>query len=240
VGAPQTLASLDPLRPALLQWDWTPPPTADAHSCMLVVMDSPSDPIPAATQQVFDIAQLVTSEKRVGLKNLHVVDLLADAMRPIPWRMNAPKPAEHAQHLRLPALARADLKVGFLFSKAVSHSLAGAGRPKGLNVSRFSAADLERLKRYWLRTEMRSEASWAALVETFDLTQAYAVDPRSKGVDVPVPIRAGGREDILLIVRTGRIAPEGDAPLATLTLLQSDGDRRLVGGGSFVFRAARR
>ena len=53
VGAPQVIPTLEALRPAVLQWDWTPPADADAHSCMLVVMDSASDAIPAATKAVF-------------------------------------------------------------------------------------------------------------------------------------------------------------------------------------------
>jgi hypothetical protein len=88
VGAPKTIAMLEPLRPTVLQWDWTPPASADTHSCMLVVVDSPSDPIPASTKTVFDIGQLVTTEKRAGLKNLHVVNLLRDKVYPFPFYLH--------------------------------------------------------------------------------------------------------------------------------------------------------
>jgi hypothetical protein len=40
------------------------------HHLLLTV----ADPIPAST--IFNIGQLVTAEKRAGLKNLHVVNLL--------------------------------------------------------------------------------------------------------------------------------------------------------------------
>lgn len=46
VGAPKTIDTLESLRPTVLHWDWTPRADADAHSCMLVVIDSPSDPSP--------------------------------------------------------------------------------------------------------------------------------------------------------------------------------------------------
>jgi photosystem II stability/assembly factor-like uncharacterized protein len=59
--------------PSVLEWDWIPPMTTAQHSCVLVVCDSVADPIPAANK-VFTIATLVTSERHVGLKNLHVVD----------------------------------------------------------------------------------------------------------------------------------------------------------------------
>jgi hypothetical protein len=73
IGAAQTIASFKPGIPVVLEWDWTPPVSAAQHSCMLVVMDSASDPIPASNK-VFDIGTLVGTEKRVGWKNLHLID----------------------------------------------------------------------------------------------------------------------------------------------------------------------
>ncbi|MFN7939271.1 MAG: hypothetical protein U0R19_38455 [Bryobacteraceae bacterium] len=76
VGAAQTIASLAPGIPMVLMWEWTPPLTAAAHSCLLVVMDSVSDPIPAASK-VFGLGVLVPGEKRVAMKNVHVLDAAA-------------------------------------------------------------------------------------------------------------------------------------------------------------------
>ena len=45
--------------PTILEFDFNPPATQAQHTCMLVVMDSSDDPIPAANK-VFDIGQLVT------------------------------------------------------------------------------------------------------------------------------------------------------------------------------------
>jgi photosystem II stability/assembly factor-like uncharacterized protein len=86
IGAAQTIASISPTRPEILEWDWVPPASAAQHSCLLVVADCASDPIPSANK-VFDIGQLVTSEKRVGLKNLHLIDA---------------QPAPLWSHLRIP------------------------------------------------------------------------------------------------------------------------------------------
>ena len=73
IGAAQTIATVEPLQPSVIEWEWTTPATAAAHTCLLIVMDCASDPIPAVNK-VFDVGQLVTMEKRVGLKNLHVID----------------------------------------------------------------------------------------------------------------------------------------------------------------------
>jgi photosystem II stability/assembly factor-like uncharacterized protein len=72
IGATQTV-NVKPGLPSILEWDWVPPMATAQHSCLLVVCDSAADPIPAANK-VFNIGSLVTGERRVGLKNLHVVD----------------------------------------------------------------------------------------------------------------------------------------------------------------------
>src|SRR6185369_14939013 len=82
IGTAKTIPSLSPMAPAILEWDWTTPATAPDHSCLLVVMDCPADPIPAGSK-VFDVDALVTREKRAGLKNLHIVDAATGAR---PWR----------------------------------------------------------------------------------------------------------------------------------------------------------
>jgi hypothetical protein len=72
IGNAQTV-NVKPGLPSILEWDWAPPVATAQHSCVLVVCDSTADSIPAANK-VFNIATLVTSERHVGLKNLHVVD----------------------------------------------------------------------------------------------------------------------------------------------------------------------
>jgi hypothetical protein len=72
IGAAKTV-SVTPALPAVLEWDWPTPLGQATHSCLLVVVDSPDDPIPAA-HKIFDVDALVKLDKRAGLKNLHVVD----------------------------------------------------------------------------------------------------------------------------------------------------------------------
>jgi hypothetical protein len=73
IGTAKVVPSLSPVEPTILEWDWTTPTAAADHTCLLAVMDSPSNPIPPANK-VFDVGVLVSNEKRVGLKNLHVVN----------------------------------------------------------------------------------------------------------------------------------------------------------------------
>ncbi len=73
IGTYQTIPVLEPTRPVVLSWNWTPPMSAPIHSCIIAVIDSPSDPIPPSSK-VINIGWLIGNEKRFSLKNLHVVD----------------------------------------------------------------------------------------------------------------------------------------------------------------------
>ncbi len=239
VGTPQTIATLEPLRPTVLQWDWTPPLGADAHSCMLVVIDSPSDPVPAATKAVFNIAQLVTTEKRAGLKNLHVVNLLPSVVQPIPLYLYGSAAVRGGYLVRIPPLSHPAFSVGLLLSKVQSEQLAGGTLPAGLRATRFAASDLAKMKESWLRRELRREESWQRVLDLFDVTRLYTVDSRSRGVELPMAIRAGARETAMLVVRTGDLQQVEPGPLATWTLQQASTAGRLVGGSTFVFKRIR-
>ena len=60
-----------------MSWDYTVPDAAATHSCLLAVVSADEDPITTAETNV-DL--LIKSEKRVCLKNLHVVE--SDGPRP--------------------------------------------------------------------------------------------------------------------------------------------------------------
>jgi hypothetical protein len=71
VGPAQTIATLQPNRPAVVSWDFNLPIGTATHTCCLAVVSSPDDPI---TSDATDIGTLVTGDRHVCLKNLHVVD----------------------------------------------------------------------------------------------------------------------------------------------------------------------
>ena len=112
IGAAKTISNLSPKRPEVLEWNWTPPASAATHSCLLVVVDSAEDPIPAASK-VFNVGTLVPSEKRVGLKNLHVIDAPAapywfDLRISVPGRRHPPPRSGACRMGGRPALSRED------------------------------------------------------------------------------------------------------------------------------------
>jgi photosystem II stability/assembly factor-like uncharacterized protein len=72
VGPAKNIALLKPNRPAVVFWDFAVPLSAATHTCCLAVISSPDDPL---TNNTTNVWQLITMDKRVCLKNLHVVDV---------------------------------------------------------------------------------------------------------------------------------------------------------------------
>ena len=71
IGPAKTVPLLEPNRPVIVSWDWTVPSTSATHSCLLAVVSSADDPI---TTTETNVNNLINSEKRACLKNLHVID----------------------------------------------------------------------------------------------------------------------------------------------------------------------
>jgi photosystem II stability/assembly factor-like uncharacterized protein len=71
IGPAQTIPTLVPNRPVIVSWDFPLPTGTATHTCCLAVVSSPDDPF---TNSATDAGTLVTGDKRVCLKNLHVVD----------------------------------------------------------------------------------------------------------------------------------------------------------------------
>ena len=177
--------------------------------------------MPATTKAIFNIAQLVTTEKRAGLKNLHLVNLLANAIQPLPLHLHASRSAAGKYRLAIPPLGSDALRVDFLFSKTLSKRFPASKLPKGLKATRLPAKDLERLKAFVLKQEMRREDAWQAFLKLFDTTRQFSVDARSKGVELPLSLKVGGHEQIALLARTGKLPPARGAALAKLTVIQT-------------------
>ncbi len=87
IGTYKVISPLEPTRPVVLSWDWTPPATAATHSCILAVVDSWSDPIPS-TNKVLSVNWLIGNEKHISLKNLHVIDAPPAPGPPIETEIN--------------------------------------------------------------------------------------------------------------------------------------------------------
>jgi photosystem II stability/assembly factor-like uncharacterized protein len=70
VGPTQTVPELQPGETTVVEWDWTVPMSAAAHSCLLALVTSPEDPLDA--MGVLNVGQVIIEQNNVTLKNLTV------------------------------------------------------------------------------------------------------------------------------------------------------------------------
>ncbi|MFI5178051.1 MAG: hypothetical protein ACHQO8_05795 [Vicinamibacterales bacterium] len=210
IGSAKVVPALSPVEPAILEWDWATPTSAADHSCLLVVMDSPANPIPAASK-VFDVGTLVPNEKRVGLKNLHIVDAPPGAGMSTILRFFGVVDKLHA--IRLLPVELAGWQVGLLLPKKFA-------TPKGWTAKKPSAALTKDLK-----------ARFGDALSAFDTTTVYwlGADAKAGALD-KVSVPAAGLQLVLTVA-----PPSKGKASATVNVVQET-DGRVVGGNTFVLR----
>jgi hypothetical protein len=210
IGVAKTISNLSPKRPQVLEWDWTPPVTAATHSCLLVVIDSTEDPIPAASK-VTNVGTLVTSEKRVGLKNLHVIDAL-----PAPYWFDLHIFARARDSLRF-APGLAGWGIGLLIPPTVAKRIEATG----LKQATPTKTQLASLERFLGRPPKAAE------------TKAFFTlsDPRGGATIENLP--AASKSFPLLIV----CQPRQGAAKGAMTIIQERG-KRVIGGNTLILRRA--
>jgi hypothetical protein len=217
IAPAKTIALLSNTIPAILEWDWNTPTSAADHTCLLVVVDSAADPIPAANK-VFDVGVLVPREKHAGLKNLHIVD--APPSAPYGTRIQFFPGLAKFQSIRILPGAGAAGKVGVILPKATELEL------QGIAVKKPTAAELAALQRKFGKD-----------LGKYDLTRHYTLSsPRKAGVLNGLAVPKGGLQALLLITgpKTGS---------AQFSIVQEESQRtaggdgaRIVGGSTFVVR----
>jgi hypothetical protein len=218
VGTAQTIASFKPGIPVVLEWDWTPPATAAEHSCMLVVMDSASDPIPTANK-VFDIGTLVSSEKRAGLKNLHIID-----SPPIPppgglsGILNFHSQTATEQTIQIVSHGRKPPKVSLIFSKK---AIPAKRRLSGLTATATSQTLLKALTKKYGEKE----------IANFDAATAFTPESGTKPVG---SLSAVFGDKIIRAIVAIEGTTTGDGGPA-FSVIQVVGDR-VVGGSTFAMK----
>jgi photosystem II stability/assembly factor-like uncharacterized protein len=226
VGVAKTFTNVLHTQPAIVEFDWTVPAAQATHTCLLVIMDSPSDPIPPANK-VTNIGQLVTTEKRVGLRNQHVI-----TVPPLPgpgsWATLDFFAATAAGVANIQLVPGPDVgDVDLVFPKAVkipNVQAAAAGRRRaaaplpraGLVERKLTGKEAEELK-----GKLGDQAS------KYDLTRAVSAPKGQAARIVGLKIPAGGIRSAIHIAPPAR----GES---WLTVVQEE-DGQIVGGSTYVF-----
>jgi photosystem II stability/assembly factor-like uncharacterized protein len=213
IGAAKVIPSLSPRRPEILEWDWTLPVAQATHSCLFMVVDCASDPIPAANK-IFNVNTLVRQEKRVGLKNLHIINA-----PPAPFwtELTIYGLAEGRDVLRLNGLPGGWL-IGLLFPQKVADRL----KVDRLKQATMTTAQLKALTAYLHREPTKTE-----------VTAFYSLTDVGRGAEISnIPTIKDGFP-LRLVVQANDTAQSG-----TVHLLQMAGET-ILGGNTFVLRSGK-
>jgi photosystem II stability/assembly factor-like uncharacterized protein len=226
IGAAQVV-TVTPTLPTVLEWDWTTPMGQATHSCLLVVIDSPSDPIPAVNK-IFNVDTLVATEKHVGLKNLHIIDA-----PPVP----PGGPLNGSAVINFHGSPKTKHTIDFVRRGSAKASLAFL-LPKGVMPKLTAKASLPVGQSEIVRTTVSTRVlaqlrkQLGRSLELFDTTQLYTVKPGRGGMarlsEVVLP-----KEGLHMAVVLA--APYDPAQPAKWNVLHREGDT-LIGGSTFVLR----
>ena len=226
----QTIATLSPTEPTVLEWDFPLPTTAATHSCLLAVMDCPSDPIPAGNK-IFNVDSLVRNEKRVALKNLHVVNIPPATTF---WTtLDFFSLGGATSGIKILRASANGGGVGFLLPKTAQPTTAASKTSKKGAAADNKPGDLLRSK----PTDQMIKSLKARLPDLagkLDLTRLYSLNKEAKGggiSGVKIP-KAGLRAAVLLTSPTKANAYD------TFSVVQEQ-DGKLVGGSTYVIVASK-
>jgi hypothetical protein len=232
IGPAKIIPSLSATEPTILEWDWATPATAAQHTCLLVVMDSPSDPIPAGNKSL-NIGVLVPNEKRVGLKNLHVVDPPPGAVYGTAvsfYSLSGKKST-----IRLQPGALKGWRVGVMLPKSHAAAIQKATAPA--RAPRRGAAAVVTAEGWQsaapTRTMLRTlEERFGAELKNYDTSTLHNLVDAAKGAAIP-NFAATKTGTTVLFVMT---APARAQEAVTFSIVQEE-DEQVVGGNTFVLRS---
>ena len=209
IGAAQTILTLRPDRPVILEWDWTPPMSAATHSCLLAIANCGADPL-ASTSLV--IGTLVTQNRQVGLKNLHLID---------------PLPAPLWAIVRFYARASSDV---FRFSRLPAGWSLGLVLPKkpslaNLRLTGLAAKPLTASAQASLKKQLGEDAA------RYDLKRFLVATATQGGCAITgVPATKEGVPILVAFAASAKSNP------GSVHFIQETKDQRLLGGNTFVLR----
>jgi hypothetical protein len=225
VGAAQMIPTLHPNRPAIVSWDFTVPSTTATHTCCLAVVSSGDDPF---SNPATDVATLVSQDKRVCLKNLHMVD---PGPAPVPMTliaidMHNPRPEEISAELVVrPSLFERGT-IGLLLPNAEVEDPDG----RSFSVEKVPLAENDPVGRWYLPGREKNQAlvaeRWRGLDRRFLWTLHSTQVSRLAGIR----IKAGETLRAALVCSHRRDVPTSVAPQVSIEMRAGG---VLLGGSTF-------
>jgi hypothetical protein len=180
-------------------------------------MDSASDPIPAASK-VFDVGVLIPTEKRVGLKNLHIIDALSAPERGGAFAtLRFATAVDKTRTIKLVPHSQAAAGVSLIFSKK---AIPAEPKLSDLKASAPAPAFLRALMAKYGEKQIAG----------YDINRAYSLTtPGKPGSLTAAP---GDPDASAIVAITGAVKGDGGA---AFSIMQLEGDR-IIGGSTFALK----
>ncbi len=215
----RTIPSIHPDVPEIVRFDWTVPPGAAEHTCMLAIVESveqPLDPSIRATNER-QLWVLVPNHRQIGLRNLHVVDSAAPGGTSGGMGgMGVPNPTRSKEPIEL------------LISRAGMHK---GGRvivimPQGVQ------GPLRESLRGWRTVPLPNGDAALRLAKEYKLDPRQAYESEAATATLRLPIPPGATWKVGLVYDSGR-GPSNTASRFNLVARQG---RTVLGGSTYLLR----
>ncbi len=231
IGPAQTIPTLEPNRPVILTWDWNVPVSAATHSCLLAVVTAAGDPITATE---LNPAALIPAEKRVCLKNLHVISSAgprpAQSMVTIDFH-NA-KPVDDVIDIVIEPTEFSNGTIGL-----VTERLDFVDENKALyGVAVYPLREGEDIGNWYRRPGSSDDVDRADLLARLDLRRLFEFDPAKRSELRGVRIGAGQTIHAVVTCKGSRRVPYGQ--VQRFAVMQRQGGT-IVGGSTYEVRLRR-
>lgn len=222
LGPAKDISVLEPHTPKIVWWDYALPMSTATHTCMLVVVSSVDDPI---TTTELNVNNLVKNEKRVALRNLHVIN--SSSPRPSnkisSIRFHNALPVDHLDVIIDP-VNFTNGNIGMIFEKGVeinSENLNG--------VTRYPLREGEFIGE-WGVEDKSQEISLADILKDFDTRQVYEFDTAKRSLISNVKVETGKSIRALIVSRGSKKADSRFGQYFDVLQMQ---EGEIVGGSTY-------
>ncbi|WP_455375757.1 WD40/YVTN/BNR-like repeat-containing protein [Kaarinaea lacus] len=246
LGSAQTIPVLEPNRPVIVSWDFTVPVSAATHSCLLAVVSSSEDPI---TTTETNVNVLIPNEKRVALKNLHVIDAPPSPLQQL-VAIKFHNVLDRDDLLDI-VIRPEDMENGVIGLVLQPHQLADPNPQHALkDVAIYQLAEKEDVGTWYQRqsrqrcsgyekkhgpdVDKELEKHRAEMLSRMDLTQLYEFNPMRQAEIRGIKVAKNQTLEGVLTVK-GRRA-KGNQGLQRFSVLQRQ-DGQIVGGSTYEIRS---
>jgi photosystem II stability/assembly factor-like uncharacterized protein len=229
IGPAQTVAVVEPSRPVMVSWDFTVPNTAATHSCLLAVVSSAQDPM---TNPQTNVDLLINSEKRVCLKNLHVVSGPSPLQTMATIMFHNARDRDDRIDIVIWPVEFSEGTIGLLLPP-----LTFADERQALDgVEIYPLREGEDIGRFYVRQGDKANADWARVLQQVDRTRLFEFGATRVSALRGIELARGASLQGILTFKGSRRVPHGQTQQFSVAQLQGG---NVVGGSTYVLRLER-